>query len=142
VNGQKMSKSRGNIHYTDTLLNQGYDPDQIRFFLIYGHYRKKLNYSEEAIRLAADRLKAFKERVRALKNRADQNTGATIDENGAGKVRSLFREKMDDDLDVKGAFDSLHDFLVATGTGDLAPAVASGYIKALKEIDQVLQVLS
>ena len=142
VNGQKMSKSRGNIHYTDTLLNQGYDMGQVRFFLIDGHYRKKLNYSDQAMRLAADRLKAFQERMRALKQRADQNTGATIDENGAGKVRSLFSEKMDDDLDVKGAFDSLHDFLVATGTGDLAPAVASGYMKALKEIDQVLQVLS
>ena len=33
VNGQKMSKSKGNIYYTDTLLNQGYDMDQIRFFL-------------------------------------------------------------------------------------------------------------
>jgi len=142
VNGQKMSKSRGNIHYTDTLLNQGYDMDQVRFFLIDGHYRKKLNYSDQAMRLAADRLKAFKERMRALKHRADQNTGATIDENGAGKVRSLFSEKMDDDLDVKGAFDSLHDFFVAADTGDLAPAVASGYIKALKEVDQVLQVLS
>ncbi len=142
VNGQKMSKSRGNIHYTDTLLNQGYDMDQVRFFLIDGHYRKKLNYSDQAMRLAADRLKAFKERMRALKHRADQNTGATIDENGAGKVRSLFSEKMDDDLDVKGAFDSLHDFFVAADTGDLAPAVASGYMKALKEIDQVLQVLS
>jgi cysteinyl-tRNA synthetase len=142
VNGQKMSKSRGNIHYTDTLLNQGYDMDQVRFFLIDGHYRKKLNYSDQAMRLAADRLKAFQERMRALKQRSDQNTGATIDENGAGKVRALFSEKMDDDLDVKGAFDSLHDFLVATGTGDLAPAVASGYMKALKEVDQVLQVLS
>ena len=140
VNGQKMSKSRGNIHYTDTLLNQGYDMDQVRFFLIDGHYRKKLNYSDQAMRLAADRLKAFQERMRALKQRADQNTGATIDENRAGKIRALFSEKMDDDLDVKGAFDSLYDFLVATGIDDLAPTVASGYMKALKEIDQVLQV--
>ena len=75
VNGRKMSKSRGNIYYTDTLLNQGYDMDQIRFFLIYGHYRNKLNYSDQAMRLAAERLEKFKEIVKALKSRADQNAG-------------------------------------------------------------------
>jgi len=141
VNGQKMSKSKGNIYYTDTLLDQGYDVDEVRFFLIYGHYRKKLNFSDQAMRLAAEKLKTFKKRVKALKARADQNADANVDESTLGKVKELFTSRMNDDLDVKGAFDALDEFLIAANGKDLTPSVASGYLKALKDIDQVLQVL-
>lgn len=141
VNGQKMSKSKGNIYYTDTLMNQGYEVDQVRFFLIYGHYRKKLNYSDRATRLSADRLNTFRERVKALEDRIGQNTEAKVDENAMAKVKALFTERMDDDLDVKGAFDSLYDFLAAANIETLTPTAASGYLKALKGVDQVLQVL-
>ena len=141
VNGQKMSKSKGNIVYPDTLRSQGYDRDQIRFFLIYGHYRKKLNYSEQAIRLAVDQLKRFKEKIKALEKRAGQNVNATLDENSARKVKELFTDRMDDDLDVRGAFDTLYDFLMTTNMKDMTRPVASGYLKALEAIDQVLQVL-
>jgi cysteinyl-tRNA synthetase len=141
VNGQKMSKSKGNIVYPDTLRSQGYDRDQIRFFLIYGHYRKKLNYSEQAIRLAADQLKRFKEKIKALEKRAGQTVNATMDGNAARKVKELFTDRMDDDLDVRGAFDALYDLLATAEIGNLPPAVASGYLKGLREIDEVLQVL-
>ncbi len=141
VNGQKMSKSKGNIYYTDSLLKQGYDRDQIRFFLIYGHYRKKLNFSDHAMRLAADKLNTFKEMIKALKGRTDQNVDSKGDEGALGKVKALFIDRMDEDLDVKGAFDALHGFLAAADIKELAPSVASGYLKGLKEIDQVLQVL-
>jgi cysteinyl-tRNA synthetase len=141
VNGQKMSKSKGNIYYTDTLLGQGQDRDQIRFFLIYGHYRKKLNYSDQAIRLAADQLNALKERIKALERRAGQNSGARVDENAIAKIKEIFVGRMDDDLDVKGAFDAVHDFLNTINIKDLTPSVASGYVQALKGVDQVLQVL-
>jgi methionyl-tRNA synthetase len=33
VNGEKMSKSRGNFYTADQLLEKGYSPDQIRYFL-------------------------------------------------------------------------------------------------------------
>ena len=141
VNGQKMSKSKGNIVYPDTLRSLGYDRDQIRFFLIYGHYRKKLNYSGQAMRLAADHLKGFKKKIKALEKRAGQNVSGTMDENAARKVKELFTHRMDDDLDVRGAFDALYDFLVTTNMNDITRPVASGYLKALKAIDQVLQVL-
>jgi hypothetical protein len=49
---------------------------------------------------------------------------------------------MDDDLDVKGAFDALDDFLLILNTKEITPSVASGYLKGFKDIDQVLQILS
>ncbi len=141
VNGQKMSKSKGNIVYPDTLRSQGYDRDQIRFFLIYGHYRKKLNYSDQAMRLAADKLKTFKEKIKALEKRAGQNANPKNDGNAARKVKELFTNRMNDDVDVRGAFDALYEFLVTADIKGFPPSVASGYLKGLREIDQVLQVL-
>ncbi len=140
VNGQKMSKSKGNIYYTDTLQRQGYSMEEIRFFLIYGHYRKKLNYSDRAMAQAAEKLKAFKERVRLLERRSAQNK-TTIDNTAAHQMKERFTKNMDVDLNVRAAFDEMSAVLMNTDMNQLAPSVASGYLKALKEIDQVLQVL-
>ena len=140
VNGRKMSKSKGNIYYTDTLRNRGYDIDQIRFFLIYAHYRKKLNYSDRIMALAAEKLRTFKGMLKDLKEKADQNANAVTDESAAGDIKNIFIDRMDDDLDAKGAFDGLSNFLAAREIRNLAPSIASGYLKALREIDQVFQV--
>jgi len=141
VNGQKMSKSKGNIVYADHLRSQGYGWDQIRFFLIYGRYRKKLNYSDRAMDLAAERLTAFKEKIKALEKRAKQNAGARTDGSALRRVRELFSAGMDDDLDVKTAFDGVYDLLDHSDMKTLSPSVASGYLKGLRETDQVFQVL-
>lgn len=45
VEGQKMSKSLGNLYTLDQLLEKGYTPMQIRLALISGHYRQKLNFT-------------------------------------------------------------------------------------------------
>ena len=141
INGQKMSKSKGNIVYPDTLRSLGYDWDQIRFFLVYGHYRKKLNYSDRAMRLVADKLKTFKEKVKTLEKKARQSGTGKMDESVGRKVREIFTARMDDDLNVKGAFDGLYDLLLNMDTKSVAPSAASGCLKALEKIDQVLQVL-
>jgi cysteinyl-tRNA synthetase len=50
MNGKKMSKSRGNITYIDDLQKAGYSREEIRFFLMHRHYRKKLNFKEDKIK--------------------------------------------------------------------------------------------
>jgi len=141
VNGQKMSKSKGNIYYTDTLLNQGTDRNRIRFFLIYGHYREKLNYSDREIRLAGDQLQSFQEKVRTLTNRKKRNPGAPVDENTREKIKGFFTSWMDEDLQVRKAFDAVQDYVNATDIRALSPSASAGLLDALREIDGVLQVL-
>jgi cysteinyl-tRNA synthetase len=138
VNGEKMSKSKGNIYYTDTLLDQGYDRSEIRFFLIYGHYRKRLNYSKKTMDAAAQKLRGFKERVRQIEGMASQ---AEADPNVVERVKTMFSSKMDEDLDVKGAFDALNELVKEKGESDLSPGEAAGLIEGLREIDEVLKVL-
>jgi cysteinyl-tRNA synthetase len=139
VNGQKMSKSKGNIYYTDTLLEQGYDLSEIRFFLIYGHYREKLDYSEENMRLAADKLRKLRNMVRTIEERANQQ--ADLGGSLAQRIKDTFAEQMDNDLDVRRAFDSVYGVLSELELDELKSSEASGVMKTLREIDGVLRVI-
>ncbi len=139
VGGKKMSKSRGNMLYTDNLLSQGYDAAEIRFFLIDGHYREKLFYTERAMKSAADKLRRFRKRVREISETAGR-AEPQVDKR-AGRIRETFRNRMDMDLEVHGAFDDISGELEAAGSGDLTPGAAASVIAALREIDGVLRVI-
>jgi cysteinyl-tRNA synthetase len=59
VNGQKMSKSLGNSFLpnelfagTHKLLDKGYSPMAVRFFMLQAHYRSTLDFSNEALQAA------------------------------------------------------------------------------------------
>ena len=57
------------------------------------------------------------------------------------KARTSRVERMDDDLDVKGAFDNVVALINGMDMGNLTPKIASGITKALKEVDEVLQLI-
>jgi cysteinyl-tRNA synthetase len=134
-----MSKSKGNILYTDTLLGQGYDASEIRFFLIYGHYREKLNYSTQEIRSSVGKLRNLKETVRKIGERTPHSGGP--DGGAAQRIKETFAERMDDDLDVRGAFDGLETVLSRLELQKLDGSEMSGILMALREIDGVLNVV-
>ena len=48
---------------------------------------------------------------------------------------------MDNDLNVKNAFDGICSVISEIKTDDLKPAEAAGIIKTLREIDEVLKVI-
>jgi cysteinyl-tRNA synthetase len=59
VNGQKMSKSLGNSFLPEELfsgshplLDKGYSPMAVRFFMLQAHYRSTLDFSNEALQAA------------------------------------------------------------------------------------------
>jgi cysteinyl-tRNA synthetase len=139
VDGQKMSKSKGNIFYIDTLLEQGFELSEIRFFLLYGHYRQRLNYSHDNMRGAADKLREFREMVHNIEKRAGEAApgGGRI----VQRIKGTFVGNMDNDLDVRGAFDGLYEALSDIRVETLKRTEASGIINALREIDGVLKVI-
>lgn len=59
VNGKKMAKSEGNgftpeelISGNHALLDKGYQPATVRFFMLQGHYASTLDFSNEALQAA------------------------------------------------------------------------------------------
>jgi cysteinyl-tRNA synthetase len=71
VNGQKMSKSLGNSFLpaelfsgNHPLLDKGYSPAAVRFFMLQSHYSSTLDFSNEALQAAE---KGYKKLSNALK---------------------------------------------------------------------------
>ncbi len=142
VNGEKMSKSTGNVLYTDDVCERGFSGSQLRFFLIYGEYRDELNFTFDALAETSRKLDAFRGMVKDLETEKPVGAGAK-QQSLTDKLQRDFEEHMDNNLDVKAAFDSLygeiaeiHKNLEALGAEDTKNALNS-----LRRIDSVLQCI-
>ncbi len=139
VKGRKMSKSRGNVYYTETLMRRGYTAEEIRFFLIYGHYRERLSYTERNMTQTASLLRNTRDMVRALMKKGARGPGE--DSPVSRALLRTFRRHMDNDLDVRAAFDGIHRELSGIRADLLTKEKAAGIAASIKQIDSVLQVL-
>jgi len=139
VDGQKMSKSKGNILYTDMLIKKGYSAEEIRFFLMCSHYRKRLNYSDKAMEAAAGKLRDLRARVKMIRKTAGSAKAEKSKISDSLKI--AFVSSMDNDMSVKPAFDAMHVLLKKIDTATITSAHAAGIIRTLKKIDEVLQVI-
>jgi len=140
IDGRKMSKSRGNMHYTDTLQNMGFNPAEIRFFLIYGHYRRRINFTDTAMRKTAEKLRSFTGKMSAIHVMAQSATGSAGTPRGE-QLLNAFTAHMDDDLDIRCAFDSVERLVSEIDVSRISPGEACDVVAALGRIDGVLQVL-
>src|SRR5690606_38132120 len=73
INGQKMGKSLGNFITLDEffsgshkLLDQAYSPMTIRFFILQAHYRRTVDFSNDALRAADKGVKRLLDAVAAI----------------------------------------------------------------------------
>ncbi|MCW4015222.1 MAG: class I tRNA ligase family protein [Candidatus Bathyarchaeota archaeon] len=107
--GEKMSKRKGNLKYPRDLLETECVWNHIRFFFIYGHYRRKLNFAFKDYNKVCKLLRSFRKMVKNLK--VDENSGhksSATSKELVKKIKTTFEEHMNDDLQVKAAFDSLY----------------------------------
>ena len=139
VGGKKMSKSRGNILYTDNLLDRGYTAAEVRFFLIDGHYREKLSFTDDAMAVAAKRLRHIRDLVRMIEERAGR-AESHPDERSV-RIQGSFRTVMDDDLTVGRAIADITREIEVVANVAQPPESLAAVVAALRGIDAVLNVL-
>jgi len=102
--GQKMSKSLGNLVFVDKLRTE-WDPMVIRLGLIEHHYRTEWEWDDELLPRNAERLQRWR----------DAADGAPSD------LLTEVRERLDDDLDSPGAVAAI-DAAAARGASTRAAA--------------------
>ena len=117
--GEKMSKSLGNLVFVHRLVRDGVDPMAIRLVLMAHHYRSDWEWSAQELELAGTRLARYR-------------TAAQRDGHSAATVQAL-RAALRDDLDTATALDALDSWAaggssarskdVTEGPGDVAAAV-------------------
>ena len=97
--GSKISKSTGgSVLNLDELVAQGFDPLAFRYFLLGGHYRQQLSYSDAAIQGAQT---AYRRLLRHAQELADDATSFGAAE--ADALRARFRAELGDDLNAPRA---------------------------------------
>lgn len=145
VDGQKMSKSRGNFYTLRDVSARGYSGREIRYALLATHYRAALNFTFsglDAARVALRRIDEFSRRLSEAV--ADAAEGAPLPE-WAASAADRFEAAMDDDLNISGAlgvlFDALHEGNSALDAGQLPPPAATALRALFARWDEVLGVL-
>jgi cysteinyl-tRNA synthetase len=110
VNGQKMSKSLGNVTLLKDLFKK-YNPLVVRFFILQSHYRSTLDFSDEALEGAKRGYERLMNTVRNVREEIKKGsrleiTGSSIDMKG---FKNAFVEQMDDDFNTAQAIAVLFD---------------------------------
>jgi len=102
VNGARMSKSAGNgflpgelFTGNHPLLNKGYSPMAVRFFMLQAHYRSTLDFSNEALD-AAD--KGYKRLMSAIGLLDKLKVSKGADSFNLAEIRNKCYAAMDDDF--------------------------------------------
>lgn len=102
--GEKMSKSKGNLVLVSKLVEGGEDPMAIRTLLLSHHYRNDWMYADELLADARERLSAWR--------RAAAST--TLPET-AQELLADMRENLRDDLDTPAVLDALDEWADSVG---------------------------
>jgi L-cysteine:1D-myo-inositol 2-amino-2-deoxy-alpha-D-glucopyranoside ligase len=92
LDGEKMSKSLGNLVFVEDLLDKC-EPAVVRLALLSHHYREDWEWRDEDIDVAADRLESW---------RSAASSAGGPDDSESSLIDSV-RDRLDDDLDTPSA---------------------------------------
>lgn len=101
VNGEKMSKSLGNVFTLDDIVSKGFDIQAFKLLVLSKHYRTEGNFTWEILESAANRLKNWRN-IAALRHQ----THDTIDDDKTVQVLAAPQaiiEALSNDLDTPSA---------------------------------------
>ena len=145
VDGKKMSKSLNNF-FTVRDIRKLYSGDVIRFFLLSGHYRSPINFSDtlmEQAKQGYERIRNSRDTLEFLiKNGNDEKIP---DEDNLIKSLDLFRDRfieaMEDDLNTADAISVVFDMVSEINVIVKDGSSKSYANKALKRITELTDVL-
>lgn len=142
VNGEKMSKSLGNVLYVGDVVAKGFSGAQLRFYLIYGGYRDELDFTFEKLSEASKRLELLRGMVGDLQ-KAQQPRDSCRGDSYVGRLTAEFEAHMNNDLDVRGAFDTLTETVtgIHKKLGTLPMEEIENVVSDLRRIDSVFRCL-
>ena len=138
VNGVRMSKSAGNgflpselFTGNHPLLDRGYSPMTVRFFMLQSHYRNTLDFSNEALQAAEKGYKKLMESLSTLEKIQPSKT-STVD---ITTIEDNFYSAMDDDFSSPTLIAHLFDAVrVINSCNDKSESINNDDLQRLKEL--------
>jgi L-cysteine:1D-myo-inositol 2-amino-2-deoxy-alpha-D-glucopyranoside ligase len=127
LDGEKMSKSRGNLVFVSRLRADGIDPMAVRLGLLAGHYRTDRTWTAELLAVGEARLERWR---RAANSPAGPSATDTV---------TRLRDHLADDLDTPSALATVDAWAADALTGHGGDADAPGEVRIA--VDALLGVL-
>jgi cysteinyl-tRNA synthetase len=144
VEGETMSKSKGNYYTFRDITAKGYSPSAIRYFLLSVPYNKQLNFTFDALTGAEKTVASLRDfRARLTEARTEPGSNDALHE---ASLRALqeFEDGMDDDLNTSIALAALHNLTREVNTALARKRVKEDNKRELLEVlarfDSVLNV--
>lgn len=142
VDGGKMAKSIGNVYTIEDLKAKGFSPISVRYMLISAHYRKKLNFTLQALTHVSKTLNgiySFLQRLSQIESSAksDKDFEILIKES-----QDAFFKQLYNDLNLPAALSAMHNLITETNRKIeedlLSKSDAKLVLEAMLEFDQIL----
>lgn len=95
IDGGKMSKSLHNVFTLEDLENNGFSPEDFRYFYFMAHYSKQQNFTYDSLMAAKNSLKNFK--AAAWEHKNDTNL---LSEEAKNRYQEDFLNAINDDLNM------------------------------------------
>jgi len=152
LDGEKMSKSLGNLVFVSRLVADGVDPMAVRLAIMAHHYRSDWDWTPEGLAAAQDRLARWRAAVnRAALGGETSGAGAAPADPGpettgeslptAESVLAAVRERIADDLDAPGALAAVDRWASAvTNAPELPAGAAAGAALVRDTVDALLGI--
>ncbi|HEX3083673.1 MAG TPA: cysteine--tRNA ligase [Pyrinomonadaceae bacterium] len=145
VEGETMSKSKGNYYTFRDVREKGFTAAGVRYFLLSVPFRKQLNFTFDALRGAETTVASLRDfRARVREARCEPGSDAQI----AAAIETAlkdFESGMDDDLNTSIALAAIHDLTREINTALARQSLRAddqrAVLSALERIDGVLNVI-
>lgn len=121
VNGQKMSKSLGNsflptqlVSGNHEMLDQGYSPMTVRFFMMQTHYSSTLDFSNEALKAAQKGYRRLANGLKIIKSLSFKNDEGKKNEKAISQIEQASDacyKSMNDDFNTAKTIAQLFELL-------------------------------
>ncbi|MBO7426888.1 MAG: cysteine--tRNA ligase [Clostridiales bacterium] len=149
VDGEKMSKSLGNFFTIRDIVAQ-FPYEVVRFFILSGHYRMPINFSDELLRSAQNGLSRITTSIKNLKfiigKKSGDGSGDEALLEAVKKAGDEFIERMDDDLNTADAITAIFNLVkeanTAVGAGNCSDAALKAALDKLLELTDVLGIVT
>jgi cysteinyl-tRNA synthetase len=144
VEGETMSKSKGNYYTFRDVAAKGFSAAAVRYFLLSVPFRKQLNFTFDALQGAektVESLRDFRARLEEAKTDLGRNDAV---QNATAQALKDFEAGMDDDLNTSVALAAIHEltrFVNPVLTrGQLLEDNKRDLILAIEKFDGVLNI--
>jgi cysteinyl-tRNA synthetase len=142
VRGAEMHKSVGNVVYLRDLARAGWDPMEVRLFLISSRYRDPMDLTDSSLEQARSQRARMEDFILRLRSIGPPDGRPS---NVSEEFVRQFEDDMDDDLNTPKALSTLFTYVKRMNTlidsNSIGQEEASKAISTLKRVDSVLGIM-